>query len=648
MNFKDFGYLRVAAAAPKVELGDCMGNAGHIIEYIGKAAEAEAAIAVFPELSVTGYTCGDLFYQEKLLKSAENAVRRIAAATAGTKTVAVIGLPVAYGDRLLNCAAVIHNGNIAGIVPKSHIPNYAEFYENRWFCSGSGIDDTISFAGQKGIPFGAKKLFRLGKAVLGVEICEDIWTALPPSTILCMAGANIIANLSASDELAGKHDERMQLISHQSGRCISSYIYASSGFGESTSDLVFAGDTAIAENGRILAEGKRFEKDGTITYADIDLGLLSAMRRKTGTFPGSDTLPQDTIGKIDIIDLGEPVYPKRLSRDIPRHPFIPSGPDRDKRMEEIIRIQIAGLATRIERIKSKTAVIGISGGLDSTLALLTTALTYDYLGKDRKEIIGITMPGLGTSGRTRNNASDLMEALGITSREIPISQAVRQHFSDIGLDSDYRGAAYENSQARERTQILMDTANLTGGIVIGTGDLSEAALGWCTYNGDHMSMYNMNGGIPKTLVIHLVKWIADNNACAAAASLRDGKNIKEIIYDIIDTPISPELLPADGNGEINQKTEELIGPYELHDFFLYHFIRLCETPEKILFTASHAFSGKYDEATIGKWLRLFMKRFFTQQFKRNCAPDSPKVGSVALSPRGDWRMPSDASPDGWL
>ena len=648
MNFKDFGYLRVAAAAPKVELGDCMGNAGHIIEYIGKAAEAEAAIAVFPELSVTGYTCGDLFYQEKLLKSAENAVRRIAAATAGTKTVAVIGLPVAYGDRLLNCAAVIHNGNIAGIVPKSHIPNYAEFYENRWFCSGSGIDDTISFAGQKGIPFGAKKLFRLGKAVLGVEICEDIWTALPPSTILCMAGANIIANLSASDELAGKHDERMQLISHQSGRCISSYIYASSGFGESTSDLVFAGDTAIAENGRILAEGKRFEKDGTITYADIDLGLLSAMRRKTGTFPGSDTLPQDTIGKIDIIDLGEPVYPKRLSRDIPRHPFIPSGPDRDKRMEEIIRIQIAGLATRIERIKSKTAVIGISGGLDSTLALLTTVLTYDYLGKDRKEIIGITMPGLGTSGRTRNNASDLMEALGITSREIPISQAVRQHFSDIGLDSDYRGAAYENAQARERTQILMDTANLTGGIVIGTGDLSEAALGWCTYNGDHMSMYNMNGGIPKTLVIHLVKWIADNNACAAAASLRDGKNIKEIIYDIIDTPISPELLPADGNGEINQKTEELIGPYELHDFFLYHFIRLCETPEKILFTASHAFSGKYDEATIGKWLRLFMKRFFTQQFKRNCAPDSPKVGSVALSPRGDWRMPSDASPDGWL
>ncbi len=648
MNFKDFGYLRVAAAAPKVELGDCMGNAGHIIEYIGKAAEAEAAIAVFPELSVTGYTCGDLFYQERLLKSAENAVRRIAAATAGTKTVAVIGLPVAYGDRLLNCAAVIHNGNIAGIVPKSHIPNYAEFYENRWFCSGSGIDDTISFAGQKGIPFGAKKLFRLGKAVLGVEICEDIWTALPPSTILCMAGANIIANLSASDELAGKHDERMQLISHQSGRCISSYIYASSGFGESTSDLVFAGDTAIAENGRILAEGKRFEKDGTITYADIDLGLLSAMRRKTGTFPGSDTLPQDTIGKIDIIDLGEPVYPKRLSRDIPRHPFIPSGPDRDKRMEEIIRIQIAGLATRIERIKSKTAVIGISGGLDSTLALLTTVLTYDYLGKDRKEIIGITMPGLGTSGRTRNNASDLMEALGITSREIPISQAVRQHFSDIGLDGDYRGAAYENAQARERTQILMDTANLTGGIVIGTGDLSEAALGWCTYNGDHMSMYNMNGGIPKTLVIHLVKWIADNNACAAAASLRDGKNIKEIIYDIIDTPISPELLPADGNGEINQKTEELIGPYELHDFFLYHFIRLCETPEKILFTASHAFSGKYDEATIGKWLRLFMKRFFTQQFKRNCAPDSPKVGSVALSPRGDWRMPSDASPDGWL
>lgn len=648
MNFKDFGYLRVAAAAPKVELGDCMGNAGHIIEYIGKAAEAEAAIAVFPELSVTGYTCGDLFYQERLLKSAENAVRRIAAATAGTKTVAVIGLPVAYGDRLLNCAAVIHNGNIAGIVPKSHIPNYAEFYENRWFCSGSGIDDTISFAGQKGIPFGAKKLFRLGKAVLGVEICEDIWTALPPSTILCMAGANIIANLSASDELAGKHDERMQLISHQSGRCISSYIYASSGFGESTSDLVFAGDTAIAENGRILAEGKRFEKDGTITYADIDLGLLSAMRRKTGTFPGSDTLPQDTIGKIDIIDLGEPVYPKRLSRDIPRHPFIPSGPDRDKRMEEIIRIQIAGLATRIERIKSKTAVIGISGGLDSTLALLTTVLTYDYLGKDRKEIIGITMPGLGTSGRTRNNASDLMEALGITSREIPISQAVRQHFSDIGLDSDYRGAAYENAQARERTQILMDTANLTGGIVIGTGDLSEAALGWCTYNGDHMSMYNMNGGIPKTLVIHLVKWIADNNACAAAASLRDGKNIREIIYDIIDTPISPELLPADGNGEINQKTEELIGPYELHDFFLYHFIRLCETPEKILFTASHAFSGKYDEATIGKWLRLFMKRFFTQQFKRNCAPDSPKVGSVALSPRGDWRMPSDASPDGWL
>ncbi len=651
-----FGYIRTAAAAPKVELGNCEANAERISAFIGQAVRSRAALIVFPELSVTGYTCGDLFYQDTLLISAEKALKRIAAATKGTGTAAIVGVPVAYRDRIFNCAAVVFNGKIAGIVPKRHIPNYGEFYEGRWFSPGEGTEGLVDYAGQKGIPFGTKSLFRLGDALIGIEICEDLWAPLPPSTILCMAGANVIANLSASNELAGKHDYRMQLISQQSGRCMASYIYASAGFGESTSDLVYAGDTVIAENGRITAEGRRFDKDGTMIFSDIDLGLLTSMRRKTGTFPGFEPGTEYLAKGIGVIDLGTPAFPDELSRKIDTHPFIPSPELADKRMEEIIGIQTAALATRIDRIKSKTAVIGISGGLDSTLALLITALTYDYLGKDRKEIIGITMPGPGTTGRTKGNAVELMEVLGITSREIPISAATEQHFSDIGLGSGYRGTAYENSQARERTQILMDMANLTGGIVIGTGDLSESALGWCTYNGDHMSMYNLNGGIPKTLVRHIVKWIADNRVSGMSAIRKAGsddraeeaRDAKAIIYDIIDTPISPELLPADEKGGISQKTEELIGPYELHDFFLYHLIRLGEEPRKILFTAAHAFKGKYDTATIEKWLGTFLKRFFSQQFKRNCMPDSPKVGTVALSPRGDWRMPSDADPQEWL
>lgn len=646
-NIGGHGYIRVAAAAPAVELGNCGKNAERIIAVVNEAASNDAAIVVFPELSVTGYTCGDLFHQKRLLDAAEKSVAEIAASTSGMKTAVIVGAPVKYCDRLFNCAIVIFNGKIAGIVPKSNIPNYGEFYEKRWFSAGLSANKRIFYAGNEGIPFGTGFLFRLDKATIGVEICEDLWAPLPPSTILCMAGADIIANPSASNELAGKHDYRMQLIAQQSGRCISSYIYASAGFGESTSDLVFAGDTVIAENGKIIATGERFNKNGTITYADTDLELLSSMRSKTGSFNMEDSVTARLTEGYETIELGIPAYPQSLSRHIDQHPFIPSGKEMDRRMEEIIGIQVCGLATRIDKIKSRTSVIGISGGLDSTLALLITALTYDFLGKDRKDIIGVTMPGPGTTGRTKNNATDLMAALGISSREIPIASAVEQHFSDIGLEKDYRGTAYENAQARERTQIIMDIANLTGGIVIGTGDLSESALGWCTYNGDHMSMYNINGSIPKTLVIHLVKWIADNRMASIAIPGKQ-QEARKIIYDIIDTPISPELLPASEKGEISQKTEDIIGPYELHDFFLYHFMRLGETPEKILYTAVHAFSGKYDSETIEKWLRTFIRRFFTQQFKRNCMPDSPKVGSVALSPRGDWRMPSDASPDEWL
>lgn len=645
-TISEYGFIRTAAAVPEVRLGCCSENASEIVR-LAKEAEANGAAAiVFPELSVTGYTCADLFLHDRLLDSAEKAVEEIAAATSELEITVIIGVPVRFRERLYNCAAVISDGHIAGIVPKTYIPNYGEFYEARWFESGVGISGEITFASQQHIPFGSHIIFVTGGVRFGIEICEDLWTPLPPSTILSAAGAELIFNLSASNELAGKHDYRTGLISQQSGRCICGYIYASAGYGESTTDLVYAGEAVIAENGKILKTNERFLLSSSVIYADIDTRMLASMRRKMNTFAIKEESLARAAENMVTVTLPDPKSPETLIRDIDSHPFIPKGKDSDRKIEEIINIQMTGLITRIDRIKSKSAVIGISGGLDSTLALLITVLAYDRLGWPRDQIIGVTMPGFGTTGRTKSNAVMLMERLGISTREISIVPAINRHFEDIGIESGDKSVAYENSQARERTQIIMDLANLTGGIVVGTGDLSESALGWCTFNGDHMSMYNVNGSIPKTLVIHLVKWIADNRASVLDTD-GTGNETRKILYDIIDTPISPELLPADSKGNISQKTEDIIGPYELHDFFIYHFVRLSESPDKILYLAEKAFCGKYDRDCIMKWLDTFIRRFFTQQFKRSSMPDSPKVGTVSLSPRGDWRMPSDSSYKDW-
>lgn len=636
-----FGFFRAAAAIPVSETACCSANARHIIELARTAARRKVSLAVFPELSVTGYTCADLFHQELLLANAGKAVGEIAEATSGLQITLAVGAPVRYSGKLYNCAVVISGGKISGIVPKSYIPDYGEFYEARWFASGLGIrEKTCSYAGQEGIPFGTDLLFASGDVVFGVEICEDLWAPVPPSSCMSVAGACIIANLSASNELAGKHEYRTGLVSQQSGRCIGGYIYSSAGFGESTTDTVFSGDSMIAENGKILASGTRFLAEASLITADIDCSLLSTLRMRMNTFTCSG-LPQ-----YRTVQVCPPAPETSLMRDIYAWPFIPQGDRQDTRLQEIIDIQTIGLLTRLSRSRAASSVIGVSGGLDSTLAILVTALAYRRSGLDMKGIIGITMPGLATSGRTRSNAVRLMELLGTTTREIPIGAAVRQHFADIGISDEDRGTAYENTQARERTQILMDIANLTGGIVIGTGDLSESALGWCTFNGDHMSMYNVNCSIPKTLVRHLVVWIAANKADFLAPGNK--ALFREILEDIADTPISPELIPAEDSVSIAQKTEDIIGPYELHDFFLYHMIRLGESPDKILFLAEKAFAGRYGTDTISKWLKTFLRRFMTQQFKRSSSPDGPKVGTVSLSPRGDWRMPSDTVWDDWM
>lgn len=644
MDKKDisaYGFFRAAAAVPVSETACCSANARNIISLASEAGRRNVSLAVFPELCVTGYTCADLFHQELLLANAEKAVMDIARGTAELRMTLAVGAPVRYSGRLYNCAVVISGGKVRGIVPKSYIPDYGEFYEARWFTSGLGIrEKSCSYAGQDGIPFGSDLLFASGNVVFGVEICEDLWAPVPPSSAMSVAGALITANLSASNELTGKHEYRTGLISQQSGRCIGGYIYASAGFGESTTDTVFAGDAMIAENGKMLASGKRFLTGESLVTADIDCSLLANLRMRMNTFTCAD------IPEFRTVPVCPPAPETCLLRDIPARPFIPQGSRADERMQEIIDIQTNGLLTRLLRSRAATSVIGVSGGLDSTLAILVTALAYRNSGRDMKGIIGITMPGLATSGRTRSNAVRLMELLGISTREIPIGAAVRQHFTDIGLSDADRSTAYENTQARERTQILMDIANLTEGIVIGTGDLSESALGWCTFNGDHMSMYNVNCSIPKTLVRHLVTWIAANKAGVLAP--QDGKLFREILEDIADTPISPELIPSEDPASIAQKTEDIIGPYELHDFFLYHMVRLGETPEKILYLAEKAFSGKYDAGTTAKWLRTFLRRFMTQQFKRSSSPDGPKVGTVSLSPRGDWRMPSDAVGGDWL
>ena len=644
---RDYGYLRIMACSPRVRVADVRFNCETITEAIEAADAARAALVVFPELSLTGYTCGDLFGQNLLIDKAEEAAKEIVRVSRAKAVTIVVGVPVRFGGHLYNCAAVIRNGRLKGLVPKTYLPTYNEVYEGRWFASGAaflGSPETVKYAGQTCV-LAPAQLFSIGKASFAVELCEDLWTPVPPSSCHALAGAEVIVNLSASNEVLLKHTYRRSLVAGQSARTVSAYVYCGAGYGESTQDVVFAGSSFICENGTFLAENERFRMDGSSVVADVDIEKLTVLRQKENTFqailPDGHPL-QDNYLRVDLGEGPQTDFEEKLYRTVDPHPFVPDGDagEIDRRAREVLSIQVTGLVSRLEHIGCRTAVIGISGGLDSTLALLVTALAFDQLGWSRDRILGITMPGLGTSGRTKGNAVDLMAALGVSAREISVVPAVEQHFKDIGHDPKVLDATYENAQARERTQILMDVANQENGIVIGTGDLSELALGWCTYNGDQMSMYGVNAGVPKTLVIHLVRWAAENRFGEAGGHA--GRPVREILLDIVDTPISPELTPSDASGAIAQKTEDLVGPYELHDFFLYHFFRFGTSPAKLYFLARKAFGDKYDADTLRKWLRKFYWRFFSQQFKRSALPDGPKVGSVSLSPRGDWRMPSDA------
>lgn len=627
------GFVKVACATPDIRVADTAFNSDSIIKLIKRAAVNGIRLIVFPELCITGYTCGDLFLQKSLIDSAKAQLKRIAYETAKCDICAVVGLPYIVDGKLYNVGAVINCGRILGMVPKLHIPNHSEFYELRHFVPGCEDARIISFDGYN-IPFGAKVLFTaqgMEEFTFAIEVCEDLWNVNPPSGAHAQAGAMIIANLSCSDELIAKEEYRTILLKSQSARLYCAYLYADSGYGESTQDMVFAGDNIIAENGSIIARSKRFT-NGCV-YSEIDLEKLSIERRRSNTYTSisSDTYTR-VMFKVSIRQC-------ELTRRIPRLPFVPSNDAlRSKRCEEILSIQSMGLKKRLDHTHSKTAVIGVSGGLDSTLALLVAVRAFDSLHRDRKGIIAVTMPCFGTTDRTYHNACGFAESLGVTLTEVNIKDAVNQHFKDIGQDPDSYDVTFENSQARERTQVLMDIANKTGGMVIGTGDLSELALGWATYNGDHMSMYGVNSGVPKTLIRYLVAYEADRT---------DSDELETVLRDILDTPVSPELLPPK-DGEIAQKTESIVGPYELHDFFLYNLIRFGYRPEKILRLAMHAFKGQYDREFILSWMKVFYRRFFNQQFKRSCLPDGPKVGSVALSPRGDWRMPSDASAALWL
>lgn len=637
------GFVKVAAAVPAVKVADCEYNTLQIENIIAQAEGKGVEIIVFPELCITGYSCQDLFRQSLLLEQVEASMLMLLDFTRNLDIISIVGLPVVVGDMLLNCAAVIQKGDLLGLIPKTYLPNYSEFYEKRWFASSQDLQPTeIRFAGNKILVTPQPTLFKTCDGVLfGIEICEDVWAPAPPSNRLALAGADMTFNLSASDELIGKHKYLKSLLSQQSARTISGYIYSGCGFGESSQDVVYAGNAFIYENGQLLAEGERFSFKPQVIISQIDIEKLRSERRNNSTYVNAQrehdariVNAHTTVAQRDF----------ELIRDVDPHPFIPGQEDMGTSCNEIFSIQVAGLAKRLVHTNCKTVVLGISGGLDSTLALLVCVKTFDKLGWSRKGIVGVTMPGFGTTNRTHNNAVTLMESLGVTIREVSISAAVEQHFKDIGHDMSVHDVTYENSQARERTQILMDLGNQLGGLVIGTGDLSELALGWATYNGDHMSMYGVNAGIPKTLIRHLVQYVAE--------SVDDTS--RETLLDIIDTPVSPELIPADEDGNIRQKTEELVGPYELHDFFLYYVLRFGFRPLKIFMLASKAFNGNnngttfYDDATIKKWLTIFLRRFFSQQFKRSCLPDGPKVGSVSLSPRGDWRMPSDASSTLWL
>ena len=634
----NYGFVKVAAAVPLVQVADCFYNIEKIEGLMRQASEKGVQIIAFPELSVTGYTCLDLFAQQTLLNGAEAALLQLVSNTADLDILTIVGVPLRTENRLINAAVVFQKGAIRGVVPKTYLPNYKEFQEQRWFTSATELPESTISIGKEEYPMGSHLLFRSGRLTAGIEICEDLWVPVPPSSLLTMEGANIIFNLSASNELIGKHAYLRSLICQQSARCMAGYVYASSGFGESSTDLVFAGNGIIAENGNLLAESPRFTMEEQLVISEIDIETLQNDRQVNTSFMyGTSGLPKE---KAQVVDFQVRIPDGfSLTRPVDPHPFTPSGEALKERWEEIFHIQVAGLAKRLVHAHAQTAVVGISGGLDSTLALLVTVMTFDALKMPRGQIIGITMPGFGTTDRTYTNACDLIRSLGVTLKEIPIKEACLQHFRDIDHDPSVHDVTYENSQARERTQLLMDVANQKNGLVIGTGDLSELALGWATYNGDHMSMYGVNGSIPKTLVKYLVEWVANHKVDDAS---------RLTLLDIVDTPISPELIPADENGNIKQKTEDLVGPYELHDFFLYHFLRFGSYPSKIYFLAQKAFAGIYDNATVKKWLYTFFRRFFQQQFKRSCLPDGPKVGSVSLSPRGDWRMPSDAVSRLWL
>ena len=623
-----YGFVNVAAAVPTVKVADVDYNVQQVESLIAQAEGRGVEVIVFPELCITGYTCQDLFKEQLLLDRAEQGVIMLLDFTRKLDVISIVGAPVVINGLLYNCAVVIQGGNILGIVPKTYLPNYAEFYEKRWFASAQDLNPIdLYFAGNSVRVSAEPQVFVTSDGMkFGVEICEDVWAPIPPSNNLALAGADIIFNLSASDELIGKHAYLKSLLAQQSARTVSGYVYASCGFGESTQDVVYGGNALIYENGKLLVEGSRFSIQPQIQMCQIDIEKLRVERRQNTTFINAQR------GAVAREIQCRLITPRdfELLRQIDSHPFIPKEEDMQSSCEEILNIQVAGLAKRLYHINGTKAVIGISGGLDSTLALLVTVKAFDKLALDRRGIIGITMPGFGTTDRTHNNAVKLMETLGVTIREINIAKAVTQHFEDIGQSAKVHDVTYENSQARERTQILMDVANKENAIVVGTGDLSELALGWATYNGDHMSMYGVNAGIPKTLIRFLVSYVA-------------GEMATETLLDIIDTPISPELIPADEQGNIKQKTEDLVGPYELHDFFIYYFLRYGFSPKKIFLLAQRAFADIYDEETIKKWLTTFCRRFFNQQFKRSCLPDGPKVGSVSLSPRGDWRMPSDAS-----
>ena len=632
-----YGLIKVAAAIPGVRVADIDYNVQQIESLIVQAEGKGVELLVFPELSLTGYTCQDLFRQQLLLDKCEEALIRLLDITRKLDVISVVGLPVRIGSLLYNCAAVIQHGCLLGLVPKTYLPNYGEFYEKRWFASATDLmPQEIYLAGSPVMVSNEPLVFRTCDGVgFGIEICEDVWAPLPPSNNLALAGADIIVNLSATDELVGKHAYLCSLLAQQSARMMCGYVYSSCGFGESTQDVVYGGNAMIFENGKLLAEADRFALEPQMRIQQIDVDRLRAERQNNTTFRTA----QDgaTARFID----AKPIAPRdfEIIRTVAPHPFIPADNMMEESCEEILNIQTMGLCKRLQHTHSDKAVIGISGGLDSTLALLVTVRAFDKLGLHRRGIIGITMPGFGTTDRTHQNAVDLMTALGVTQREISITKAVTQHFEDIGHDANIHDVTYENSQARERTQILMDVANQVGALVIGTGDLSELALGWCTYNGDHMSMYGVNASVPKTLVQYLIRYLA---------FLPTFSSQRDTLIDVVNTPISPELTPADSEGNIQQKTEDLVGPYELHDFFLYYMLRWSFRPSKIFMLAQHAFGGKYDDETIKKWLQTFCRRFFSQQFKRSCMPDGPKVGSVSLSPRGDWRMASDAMSTLWM